>query len=563
MSGGIPPDPPPPLQPPSQPPAQAQPSARAMPFHNGVNEDSQQHDLGHGQGGAKEAPKPLQDQGPGQSQLNEKKGLYSERLRSNIRYDQKLKRNVLEISMTKENSREAISINTELVFRILNSIKMDTSNTPSREYHGHYVRYGKTPTIVVLCKQHVNLEKFCRNENIQISATLRVSNIRPANRREVVVTVVGLDWCTPDTLVHEYLSKFGTKIKDDVIYCKYDNGPLRGGLNGERQYIYDFSDSPRKPGTFHILDSARVKIFFKGNTSTCARCHKTRSSCPGGGYANVCEENEGIRISLANHMTKLWNEIGFTPSDFTLPEEDEELQEDLHEDPNQIHGDKPIVSKKPPPKKAVISEEIAAKHNGLQINNLPADLNDEEVKIFLQEKVSGSLSDEDYKKKTGTNITIYIEKGLTQKDVEEATKLLDRHSNGEKKIKVQGRDARFLYCKPIRELTPEKPETPVSADKPTFPSTDLRERLKGKETKKDFINSPNQPKIASIFKNKTSISTPVNTLPSNPLHARPSTLDKMKAEGVVTSNPLAQAKRSLDPTSPTGLSPPSSAARKL
>ena len=537
--------PPPPL--PSQPPNQPQHPARAMPFPDGNNEGSLQHDPGHGAGA-----QGRQDQGPGQEQAKEKNATYSERLRSNIRYDQKIKRNVLEISLTKENTREPISITQELVFRILTSIKMDIKT----EYQGHFNRYGKTPIISVLCYKNVNLEKFCRNENIQISAGLKVSNIRPAHRREVVVTVVGLDWSTPDTLVHEYLGKFGTMVKKEVIYCRYNDGPLKGGFNSDRQYFYDFSDSTKKPGTFHILDSSRIKIFFKGNTSTCARCHKTRLNCPGGGYAKDCEESKGARISLADHMRKLWNEIGFIPSDFTLPEEEEELDEDQ----NQILGDVPIISQKPPPKKAVISDDIAAKHNGLQLNNLPADLSDDEIKTFLQEKVSASLKEEDYRKKVGTNTTIYIDKGITKKEIEEAIRTLDRHTNGEKKIKFQGREERFIYCKPTRDLTPEKKVPPEDAAKEQFASKDIRE--KRKDAKRDnLIISPTQQKITSMLKTMPNMSTPVSTIPESLLHTKPSTLEKMKAEGVVSQNPLAQVKRTLDPASPTGHSPPSSMPR--
>ena len=341
------------------------------------------------------------------------------------------------------------------------------------------------------------------------------------------------------------------RVKEEVFCCKYKEGPFKGGENGERQFFYDFSESTRKPGTFHVLDSAKIKIFFKGNSSTCARCHQTRASCPGEGYAKDCEENGGTRVTLADHMKKLWSDIGFTPSTFTLPEDYEEV----YDDPNTIPSDKPKISAKPPPKKALIPEEMAAKHDGLQINNLPADLSEEEVLRFLQEKVSGSLQKENYERVSKSNTTIYIRKGLTEKEVKDAIKLLHRHENGEKKFEFKGGDRRFLYCKPMRDLTPEKAEKPAAATT-IFPSSDRREKDKEKDAKKnDFAASPTQPKIDSLFKCATPPSTPSSL-------RRLSTSILYESMGIsdnpTPTNPPCERKRKKDLTaSPTGVSPPS------
>ena len=57
-----------------------------------------------------------------------------------------------------------------------------------------------------------------------------------------MVTVCGLHWNTPDSLVQEYIQKFGGKLMTSgVVYVKYKQGALTGKLNGERQYQVDFS----------------------------------------------------------------------------------------------------------------------------------------------------------------------------------------------------------------------------------------------------------------------------------------------------------------------------------
>ena len=73
-------------------------------------------------------------------------------------------------------------------------------------------------------------------------------------------------------------------------------------------------------GTYHYLDGARIRIFYRGNIKTCGRCHKSAHDCPGGAIAKICEENGGGRLSLADHMRKIWSEIGFSPQSFELPD---------------------------------------------------------------------------------------------------------------------------------------------------------------------------------------------------------------------------------------------------
>ena len=58
-------------------------------------------------------------------------------------------------------------------------------------------------------------------------------NIRPSGRKDVMLTISGLDFNTPDTLVKEYIEKFGGKmVSQEAIYGKHGEGPLRGTFNG-------------------------------------------------------------------------------------------------------------------------------------------------------------------------------------------------------------------------------------------------------------------------------------------------------------------------------------------
>ena len=128
------------------------------------------------------------------------------------------------------------------------------------------------------------MEQFCLCESLQVEKGVKTNFIRPAGRKDVAVTITGLGFNTPDSLVQEYICKFGGKlVTNDVIYVKYGEGPFKGKLNGARKYQIDFTEAKLQMGTFHILDGKRLKVFFSGNGSTCVYCHPDGIICPGGG----------------------------------------------------------------------------------------------------------------------------------------------------------------------------------------------------------------------------------------------------------------------------------------
>ena len=133
--------------------------------------------------------------------------------------------------------------------------------------------------------------------------------IRPAGRKDITVTVTGLDFNTPDSLVQEYITKFGGKlVTKEVIYEKYGVGLFQGKVNGTRKYQVDFSEAKLQMGTFHILDGQKVKVFYRGN-GTCGWCQADSIKCPGGAKAKACKEVGTKQVHLGEHMKELWSKI--------------------------------------------------------------------------------------------------------------------------------------------------------------------------------------------------------------------------------------------------------------
>ena len=73
----------------------------------------------------------------------------------------------------------------------------------------------------------LNLDRFCKDVNIRVKDGVMTSSIRPAGKTAVKVTIIGLDFNTPDSFVFEYLGKFGTIVSNTVVYNRFDIGPFK------------------------------------------------------------------------------------------------------------------------------------------------------------------------------------------------------------------------------------------------------------------------------------------------------------------------------------------------
>ena len=204
---------------------------------------------------------------------------YSDRLKTNVRYDQRLKRNVLEITLEKSDpSADLNEVDPGDIARVLKTLGIDIVSQ-TQGYQVHYK--GNISIISVWMVAGISLEKFCRDINIKVIDGVMTGIIRPSGKTDVIVKVDGLDFNTPDSLVIEYLNKFGTVKTNTVIYTKYEKGPFQGKYTGERKYQVDFNNASRQMGTYHLIDRNKVRVFYRGNRKTCGRCHKLANDCPG------------------------------------------------------------------------------------------------------------------------------------------------------------------------------------------------------------------------------------------------------------------------------------------
>ena len=217
-------------------------------------------------------------------------------------------------------------------------------------------------------------------------------------------------------------------------------------------------------GTYHYIDGSRIRVFYRGNTKTCGRCHQGSGQCKGGGVAKECEELGGSRVYLSDHMKSLWSKVNFNPTSFKLPEDTDDIEGG---------GDKPISEERiPKVTKPPMSETDKAKLIGVRINNFDLENSEDEILEFLQKNISKNIEKENIEMMKNTrNISVSVISGLTSENILAALSVIDFKES--KKLYL----GRPLYCKPIRNITPVKPTNPAGTP------PDLGARLKTQEPK--------------------------------------------------------------------------------
>ena len=172
--------------------------------------------------------------------------------------------------------------------------------------------------ILITFKQGLDIDRFSRYDVLEVTKTgIRAVQVRPAGKKDSVITIKGLHPNTRDDGVIDYLGKFGKVITNKVVYGTYGGGPLQGIRNGDRSYKVEISPGSNI-GTYHAIDGQRVTIRYSGQLQTCARCHETAVICKGGAIARRCEAAHGDKVEFSDYILKLWRKIGYSPGEVEM-----------------------------------------------------------------------------------------------------------------------------------------------------------------------------------------------------------------------------------------------------
>lgn len=287
---------------------------------------------------------------------------WAERLGSSL--PSSLNKNVLEVVLEKD-TRGAFAVTEEECARMMKKVGLDL--LPGGQVEGVQICPNGRGVIFITLKDHVEMEKFCSYDIIAITSSgIRGTMVKPAGKKEVVISIKGIHPNTKDSLVIDYLSKFGRVVSTKVVHGVFSEGPLRGIRNGDRAFKMEVK-AGENIGSYHYIDGHKVSLRYPGQHQTCGRCHEIPRNCKGKGLAKKCEAEGGPKVDFTDHILALWQKIGYKPP--TGDEVRNELEENIVE-----------TEFFTPSRVTVSDEEMFA---GVSIRQFPKDLDQGEVMEFL------------------------------------------------------------------------------------------------------------------------------------------------------------------------------------
>ena len=234
-------------------------------------------------------------------------------------------KNVLEVVLEKDEKGPFI-VNHEECAKLLRKLGIDTR--PGAQIEEIQICPNGRGLILITLKKDVAIGNFCNYDVIEVTQSgVRAIIAKPVNKREVVINIRNIHPNTKDEMVIDYLNNFGKVTTSKVVYGIYGDGPLKGIRNGDRAYKVELKPSINI-GTYHVLDGQKVTLKYSGQLQTCGRCHQNSRQCPGKGIARKCEAENGVRLDFSEYILSLWKEIGYSPENVQIDDEDEHSEEE-------------------------------------------------------------------------------------------------------------------------------------------------------------------------------------------------------------------------------------------
>ena len=336
-----------------------------------------------------------------------------------------MNKNILEVILEKD-KKGAFVVKDEECARMMQKIGLDPR--PGVQVEGVQICPSGKGVILITLRDEVRIEDYCRYDVLVVTDSgIRSTMMKPACKKEVVINMKGIHPNTRDTLVIDYLSKFGKVVTTKVVHGVFLEGPLKGIKNGDRAYKVELKPG-QNVGSYHYIDGQKVSLRYQGQQQTCGRCHETSQKCKGKGIAKRCESEGGIRIEFADHILALWERIGYAPpsGEVTIEVGEDQVEEVVDSfSPAKVNRDED-------------------RYAGVTIRQLPIGVDPGEVIEFLCENGLPDKSKENVTIGANGVVTIQNLDNLTSRTLIEA---------------VHGKVhfGKKLFCNGLIPLTPQKP----------------------------------------------------------------------------------------------------------
>ena len=360
-------------------------------------------------------------------------------------------KNVLEVVLEKD-MRGAYVVKDQECANLMRRMGLD--QRPGVEVEEVQICPQGRGVIFITLNREVDIGRFCRHDVIDVTESgIRSVMVKPAGKREVIVSIRGIHPNTRDDVVLDYLARFGKLCSTKVVYGVYSDGALKGFKNGDRSYKLEIKPSVNL-GSYHFIDGQKVTIRYPGQQQTCGRCHRTPQDCRGKGIARKCEAEGGSKVEFSTYILDLWKKIGYSPENLELGEDGLQLDEDqrVHEQ----HGGTFTPVKVSP---------NTEKFTGVSIRQFPKESDNGEIIEFL---IKCGLPESKTENLTLNSRGVVVVRNLENSECLELIEAIHGKTHFERK----------LFCNGIVPLSPQKAEDaappkipPSSAETLTAPSS--------------------------------------------------------------------------------------------
>ena len=363
--------------------------------------------------------------GQGNTNGTRKAMSWAERLGTTI--PTSLTKNILEVVLEKD-GKGAFVVSEEDCARLLRRLGLDSR--PGVQVEGVQICPGGRGVIFITLKDGITVENFCRYDVFELTENgIRSIMVKPSGKKEVVVTLKGIHPNTRDSLVLDYLSKFGKIVSTKAVHGTFPSGPLRGMKNGDRSYKVEVRPG-ENIGSYHVIESQKVSLRYPGQHQTCGRCHQTPQRCPGRGIARKCQAEGGEKVEFTDYILELWKRIGYSPKNTDC------VNDATTEQSEEVEVVDTFTPAKAPTEQVFV---------GVTIRNLPRDADHGLVTEFLHQNGLPADKSDDIMFKSNGSISI---KHLNNETCQALIA-------GIHETEVFGKK---LYCNGIVPLTPKKVE---------------------------------------------------------------------------------------------------------
>ena len=397
-----------------------------------------------------------------------------------------LEKNILEIVLEKDDKGPFVVSESDCA-RVMRKIGID--QRPGVHVDSIQICPNGRGVILITMNKDIKLENFCSYGSFEVTSSgIRSSLIKPAGKREVVLTMKGIHPNTRDSVVMEYLSRFGKLSSSKVVYGMYNDGPLKGFKNGDRSYKMELKPGDNI-GSFHVIETQKVTVRYNGQLQTCGRCHRTPKQCRGGGIAKRCQAEGGIKVDFMDYILNLWREIGYSPKQA-------ELSQDMNTDEEVEPVEVETVEEFTPVKIPAVQSEY---FSGVRISRFPKGLDDGDIIAMICRCGLEENKKDNIVIKAGGNVTV---KNIS---TEESNALIDA---------IHGKRffERKMFCNGIVPLTPDKQVPPSPAANSPVAAAVIRTEVPASPT----APSPSSPRATTANTSVAAAETCTAAPPSSP-----------------------------------------------